>query len=211
MQKFRKEYSEVGIDFGDMLADPFDQFGAWFEAAAATGMLEPNGMVLSTVDGSGRPSGRVVLLKAWDKRGFVFFTNYESRKAQALAANPLAALTFWWVGLERQIRLEGNIERVSAEESDAYYHSRPRGSQLGAWTSPQSQVIDGREVLQSLYDETESRFAQDTLIPRPDFWGGYRLVPDRFEFWQGRKSRLHDRMVYELGDDGAWGLSRLAP
>ena len=211
MQQFRKEYSEIGIDFGDMLADPFDQFGVWFEAAAATGILEPNGMYLSTVDGSGRPSGRVVLLKAWDKRGFVFYTNYESRKAQAMAANPMAALTFWWVGLERQIRLEGKIEKASAEESDAYYHSRPRGSQLGAWTSPQSQVIDGREVLQSLYDETEARFADQEVVERPEFWGGYRLVPDRFEFWQGRKSRLHDRMVYELGEDGAWGLSRLAP
>ncbi|MEM8862968.1 MAG: pyridoxamine 5'-phosphate oxidase [Chloroflexota bacterium] len=211
MQQFRKEYSEDGLDISDMHTSPFNQFQDWFSTAAATGMQEPNGMVLSTVDETGRPSGRVVLLKAWDHRGFVFYTNYESRKALAMKANPVASLTFWWGQFDRQIRIEGRIEKASAEESDAYYHSRPRGSQLGAWTSPQSQKLENRDALQSLYQETEERFAEDEIIPRPEFWGGYRLVPDRFEFWQGRKSRLHDRLTYDLSSDGTWDMSRLAP
>lgn len=211
MQQYRKEYTEIGIDFDDMAADPFSQFGEWFKEAANTGMQEPNGMTLSTVDADGRPSGRIVLLKGWDERGFVFYTNFESRKGKAMGVNPIAALNFWWRELERQVRIEGRIEFATDEESDAYYNSRPRGSRLGAWSSPQSEQIPGRETLQSRFDEMDERFPADAPLPRPPFWGGYRLVPDRIEFWQGRRSRLHDRMVYELTDSGVWTLGRLAP
>ena len=211
MQQFRKEYSEEGIDFGDMAPSPFVQFGQWFESAAEVGMIEPNGMTLSTVDADGRPSGRVVLLKAWDERGFVFYTNFESRKGEAMAANPMASLTFWWREQERQVRIEGRIEKAGEQESDAYYNSRPRASRLGAWTSPQSQEINGREALQSRLSEVQERFPAEESLPRPPFWGGYRLVPDRIEFWQGRRSRLHDRMVYKLAPKGDWQLVRLAP
>ena len=177
MQQYRKEYSEIGIDLADMAADPFVQFGQWFDEAAQSGMQEPNGMTLSTVDANGRPSGRVVLLKAWDSRGFVFYTNYESRKGQAMAANPFAALSFWWVQQERQVRIEGAIEPATEEESDAYFNSRPRGSRLGAWASPQSSQLDSRDVLQSKLDQVEARFPADAPLPRPEFWGGYRVVP----------------------------------
>lgn len=211
MQQFRKEYSEVGIDFDDMAADPFTQFGRWFDEAAQLNMIEPNGMTLSTVDANGRPSGRVVLLKAWDSRGFVFYTNFESRKGQAMGVNPWAALTFWWREQERQVRIEGKIEKVAAEEADAYYNSRPRESRLGAWASPQSQPVAGRHVLATKLDEVGARFPADEPLPRPPFWGGYRLVPDMVEFWQGRRSRLHDRMVFRLRPDESWELVRLAP
>ncbi|MFT5196283.1 MAG: pyridoxamine 5'-phosphate oxidase [Candidatus Promineifilaceae bacterium] len=211
MQQFRKEYSEIGIDFGDMAADPFTQFDNWFSAAAELNMIEPNGMTLSTVDEDGRPSGRIVLLKDWDSRGFVFYTNYESRKGHNLVGNQFAALTFWWREQERQVRIEGKIEKTSNKESDDYYDSRPRESRLGAWTSPQSQQVEGRHTLEARLVETAQRFPDDQPLPRPDFWGGYRLTPDMIEFWQGRKSRLHDRMVYKLQSDQSWHLVRLAP
>src|SRR4051812_31517986 len=167
-------------------------------------------MTLATVGAQGRPSARVVLLRKLDERGFCFFTNYESRKGQELAANPWAALLFWWGRLERQVRIEGEVERLSEAESDAYYHSRPLGSQLGAWASPQSQVIANRDFLEERLAGLESEYA-DHAPPRPPFWGGYRLVPTVFEFWQGGPHRLHDRLRYQLQTDGSWQIERLAP
>ena len=165
-------------------------------------------MTLATVGADGRPAARIVLLRQWDARGFVFFTNYESRKGADLAAHPAAALVFWWGELERQIRVEGNVERVLEAESDAYFASRPRGHRLAAWASSQSAVVPNRETLERAVSEAEARFPDD--VPRPPFWGGFRVVPDRFEFWQGRPNRVHDRIAYERNPEG-WMLTRLAP
>jgi pyridoxamine 5'-phosphate oxidase len=167
-------------------------------------------MTLATATPLGRPSARMVLLRGADERGFSFFTNYESRKARELEANPYAALVFFWHELERQVRIEGRVERVSPDESDRYFHSRPRGARIGAWASPQSQVIAGREVLESRYSESENRHPDET-IPRPANWGGYRLIPDSIEFWQGRPNRLHDRLRYTLRPGRSWLIERLAP
>ena len=167
-------------------------------------------MTLATATPDGRPSARMVLLRGADERGFSFFTNYESRKARELEANPFAALVFFWHELERQVRIEGRVERVSAQQSDAYFHSRPKGARIGAWASPQSQVIAGREILDSRYLEFERRHPDET-VPRPANWGGYRLVPDSIEFWQGRPNRLHDRLRYTLRPAGSWLIERLAP
>jgi pyridoxamine 5'-phosphate oxidase len=173
-------------------------------------IYEPNGMTLATVGADGRPSARIVLLRQLDARGFCFFTNYESRKGQELAANPWAALLFWWGRLERQVRIEGQVERMSEAESDVYYQGRPRGSRLGAWASAQSEVIAGRQILEEKLAALESKYA-DHEPPRPLFWGGYRLVPAIFEFWQGGPNRLHDRLRYLHQEDGRWLLERLAP
>ncbi len=186
------------------------QFQQWFDAALLAGVAEPNAMHLSTVDSTGRPAGRIVLLKDLSENGFVFYSNYDSRKGYDLAAHPVAALTFFWPELERQIRIEGRVERVSAAESDVYFASRPRGSQLGAWVSPQSQVINSRAVLDDRQQDLAAQFT-DQPIPRPVHWGGFRVVPDRVEFWQGRPSRLHDRISYRLTETGTWLIERLAP
>jgi pyridoxamine 5'-phosphate oxidase len=189
--------------------DPFEQFRAWLgEALANDAIVEPNAMTVATVGADGRPSARIVLLRQWDARGFVFFTNYESRKGEELAAHPHAALLFWWGVLERQVRIEGTVERVLGVESDAYFATRPRGHRLSAWASRQSAVVPDRETLQHAIAETDLRFPGE--VPRPPFWGGYRVVPERFEFWQGRPNRVHDRIAYVRGDDG-WTLERLAP
>jgi len=205
----RKEYTLKGLDAVDVSENPINQFRRWFDAALAAGGPEPNAMHVSTVTAEGRPDGRIVLLKEVSDAGFVFYTNYESRKGQELAANPFAALTFFYQSLEQQIRIEGRVEKVSPDESTAYFHSRPRGSQIGAWVSNQSHTIDDRDVLKTRQQALEAQFA-DQEIPRPDHWGGYRVVPDAIEFWQGRPSRLHDRIRYRL-ENGIWLIERLAP
>jgi pyridoxamine 5'-phosphate oxidase len=190
--------------------NPFVTFTAWYLAAQEADLYEPNAMTLATVGADNRPAARIVLLRQLDERGFCFFTNYEGRKGQELAANPWAALLFWWGRLERQVRLEGKVERMSEAESDAYYNSRPKGSRLGAWVSAQSQVIPNRQVLEDKLAVLEEEYA-DREPQRPSFWGGYRLVPTLFEFWQGGPHRLHDRIRYLRQPDDSWQIERLSP
>ncbi|MBC7893546.1 MAG: pyridoxamine 5'-phosphate oxidase [Sphingobacteriaceae bacterium] len=206
----RENYTKGWLDVADVAANPFNQFQRWFDEATHSQLPEPNAMHLATVGPDGRPSGRIVLLKALDSRGFVFYTNYLSRKGRQLAQHPWAALTFFWIELERQVRVEGAIETVSPQESDAYFASRPRGSQLGAWSSDQSQPVPSREDLEAQERDVAARFTNQP-VPRPPHWGGYRLRPDYLEFWQGRPSRLHDRVAYALQSDGTWTLERLSP
>jgi len=205
----RKTYERAELDEAIAASAPLQQFEDWLHAALEAKVPEPTAMTLATVDADGRPSTRVVLLKECDSRGFVWYTNYESRKAQALAANPQAALQFHWVAMERVVRIEGHVGKTSAEESDAYFRTRPLDSRIGAWASPQSRVIPSRVVLVSEAARVGAKFLLDP--PRPPHWGGYRLIPDTFEFWQGRKSRLHDRLRYKLQQDGTWLRQRLAP
>ncbi|NDY90075.1 pyridoxamine 5'-phosphate oxidase [Ideonella livida] len=204
----RKSYERAELDESQSQSAPLQQFDQWMTEALAAQVPEPNAMTLATVGPQGRPSTRIVLVKGYDERGLVWYTNYDSRKGRELADNAFAALQFHWVELERVVRVEGRVEKVSAEESDAYYRSRPLDSRLGAWASPQSQVISSRAVLVA---NAAKAAAQHGLNPdRPPHWGGYRLVPEQWEFWQGRKSRLHDRLSYRL-QDGAWLRERLAP
>jgi pyridoxamine 5'-phosphate oxidase len=204
----RKSYSKGELDEASAHANPLQQFEHWLGEAVAAQVPEPNAMTLATVGSNLRPSTRVVLIKGFDERGIVWYTNYESRKGQELAGNPFAALQFHWVELERTVRIEGVVEKITPEESDAYFHSRPLDSRIGAWASPQSQVITGRSVLVA----NAAKFSAQFLLqpPRPPHWGGYRLVPDQWQFWQGRRSRLHDRLRYRLAD-GQWVKERLAP
>ena len=204
----RKSYELAELDESASAAEPLAQFAAWLEQAIAAQVPEPNAMTLATVGADGRPSTRIVLIKGCDARGLVWFTNYESRKGRELAGNPAAALQFHWVELERVVRVEGRVEKVSAEESDAYYATRPLDSRIGAWASPQSQVIASRAVLLANVAKVSARFL--LAPPRPPHWGGYRLKPEAWEFWQGRRSRLHDRLRYRPVDDG-WVRERLAP
>jgi len=204
----RKSYERAELDESASAADPVQQFQRWFDEAVSSQVPEPNAMTLATVGADGRPSTRVVLIKGFDAQGFVWYTNYHSRKGRELAAHPVAALQFHWVELERVVRIEGRVEKTSAAESDAYFATRPLDSRLGAWASPQSQVIPSRTVLVTAAAAAAARHLMNP--PRPPHWGGYRLVPDGFEFWQGRKSRLHDRLRYRL-DGGAWVRERLAP
>jgi len=205
----RKEYSLNGLSEQDVLANPIDQFKKWFDEALTAEIIEPNALFLSTISNEGFPQGRIVLLKEVDANGFVFYTNYHSHKAADLAAHPLAALTFWWAELERQVRICGKVEKVSEAESDAYFAIRPRESQLGAWTSDQSEVIESRNVLSQKSEMLKIKFA-DQPIPRPAHWGGYRVIPHQIEFWQGRPSRLHDRIFYECKNN-EWQIERLSP
>ncbi len=206
----RKEHNQSVLLENDLDSDPVRQFLSWFDEASQTAIAESNAMTLATATPDGRPSARMVLLRGVDDRGFAFFTNYESRKARELDANPYAALVFFWHELERQIRVEGRVERVAASESDEYFRSRPVGARIGAWASPQSTVVAGREVLESRFGELESQYAEGE-VPRPPNWGGYRLIPASIEFWQGRPNRLHDRLRYSRRETGGWLIERLAP
>ena len=209
LAELRREYARERLDYADVAGDPITQFSRWFGEALNAGLIEPNAMTLATADAQGRPSARVVLLKGYDASGFVFFTNYASRKGEELGTNPHAALLFFWIELERQIRIEGTVDKVSADESDAYYRTRPLESRLGAWASPQSRVLPHREELEARLAQAVARYGEDP--PRPPHWGGYRLAPQTVEFWQGRESRLHDRLRYSADDAGRWRLERLAP
>lgn len=206
----RRNYARQELPEGDLSPDPIAQFERWFAEALDSQLLEPNAMVLATADADGQPAARVVLLKDLDHQGFVFYTNYESRKGEALAAQPRAALLFVWLELERQVRIEGRVEKVAPEISLAYFQSRPKGSQIGAWASPQSRVIPGREVLENAVATLQSEYAEAAALPLPPFWGGYRLRPERMEFWQGRENRLHDRIQY-VREGERWRVERLAP
>lgn len=207
---FRNRAMAVGLSRAALDPDPVMQFQRWYQDAIETRLPEPNAMAIATVDASGQPSLRTVLLKLFDADGFVFFTNYESRKAREIAANDQVALLFPWVALARQVEVRGRAARIPATESLRYFLTRPRGSRIGAWSSPQSQVIKSRALLEQKVAEVQRRFAEGE-VPLPDFWGGYRVIPHSVEFWQGRDSRLHDRFRYHRGADGAWQIERLAP
>ncbi|HEX8505972.1 MAG TPA: pyridoxamine 5'-phosphate oxidase [Hymenobacter sp.] len=211
LANLRKTYAQRTLSEADVLPDAVQQFRLWLNEALAAQLEEPTALTLSTVSATGQPSARVVLLKGLpEDNGFLFYTNYESRKGQELAAQPLAAISFFWPGLERQVRVEGRVEKAPEALSTEYFQSRPRSSQLGAWASPQSQVIESREELEAREAELAQQFGDQDPLPRPPHWGGYILRPQRIEFWQGRPSRLHDRIVYER-EGSAWHRSRLAP
>ncbi|WP_446214447.1 pyridoxamine 5'-phosphate oxidase [Micromonospora sp. IBSANI012] len=208
----RNEYAaDLGLSEADLAADWYTQFDRWFADAVAAGLPEPNAMVVGTADAAGRPSGRTVLLKGYDPEGFVFYTNYTSRKGGEATANPHASLVFPWFPMQRQVVIAGSVERVDRAETEAYFASRPRGSQLGAWASAQSRVIPDRAALDEAYEAVVARFADVAQIPAPPHWGGFRVRPESVEFWQGRVSRLHDRLRFRRADGGDWVVERLAP
>lgn len=204
----RRDFESSGLLESKMSSDPFDQFAAWMNEALSSNVLDANAMTLSTIGDDGRPSARVVLLKYFDADGFCFFTNYESRKGRDLTANPQASLNFFWPQLNRQIAILGRAGKTSREMSEKYFLSRPVDSRLAAWASAQSSEIESREILEGRFDEFREKFGDE--VPLPPFWGGFRLTPERFEFWQGRQNRMHDRIVYTL-DDNVWHMSRLSP
>ena len=206
----RSEYKRGALDPADLKPNPFEQFAVWFAQALEAKIIEPNAMSLATAGKDGRPLVRTVLLKGFDDSGFVFYTNLDSRKARQIAENPQASILFPWLALERQVIVGGQVERVSFAETNAYFATRPRGSQLGAWASQQSSVITTREQLEEKWDTMKQKFGEG-LIPVPSWWGGYRIVPREIEFWQGRPSRLHDRFLYSRGNEGSWKIDRLAP
>jgi pyridoxamine 5'-phosphate oxidase len=213
MQKLsdlRKEYLRATLDITSVNSDPIVQFNQWFNEATSSAVLEANAMTLSTINEHGRPASRIVLLKGVENGKLQFFTNYQSRKGRELEKNPACALTFFWPELERQVRIEGIAGRLDVGKSEEYFQSRPRGSQIGAWSSPQSSVIQNREILEERVKQMEKKFEQATVLPKPNQWGGYEVEPFLFEFWQGRSSRLHDRIEYVL-IDGKWTAHRLAP
>lgn len=206
----RSEYKRGALGRADLNSSPFDQFALWFNEARQANVIEPNAMSLATTGSDGRPLVRTVLLKSYDHRGFIFYTNLQSRKGRQLSENPEASVLFPWLALERQVIICGPVEKVSREETAEYFAIRPRGSQLGAWISPQSSVITTRKDLEEKWDEMNRKFA-DAQVPLPEWWGGYRIVPREIEFWQGRPSRLHDRFLYSRNPDNSWRIDRLAP
>ncbi len=206
----RRDYQLKSLSEQDVLTDAIQQFTIWWEEALKAEIDEVNAMTVSTTKADGRPTSRIVLLKGYDEKGFVFFTNYDSHKGQELIRKPFASLLFFWKELERQVRIEGKCEKISTEESDAYFYSRPLGSRLGAWASPQSQVIPNREVLENQAEQLTLKYS-DGMVPRPPHWGGFRVVPDSIELWQGRSNRLHDRILYTKNESSNWGIARLAP
>jgi pyridoxamine 5'-phosphate oxidase len=206
----RKDYTLQGLSKSEVDPNPFIQFRKWFDQALAAKLTEPNAMTVATTTVDGKPSARIVLLKNFDERGFVFYTNYNSRKGQESFNNAQVALVFWWAELERQVRICGRIERISASESDEYFHSRPWQSRLGAWASNQSEVIENRAFLEQRFEDFQSRY-ENQDIPRPQHWGGLRTIPTEIEFWQGRSSRLHDRLLYSYVEGDSWRIERLSP
>jgi pyridoxamine 5'-phosphate oxidase len=210
LAELRKDYSLAGLTEKELARDPFRQFEKWFQEAGAAKLPEPNAMVLATATRDGRPSARTVLLKGLDGRGFVFYSNYESRKGRELEMNPRATLNFPWFAIERQVIVEGPVAKIAREECEAYFHSRPRASQLSAWVSQQSSIIPGRDVLDESLRAMEKKYAGQE-VPLPPYWGGWRLTPETVEFWQGRRNRLHDRLRYRREKDGSWIVERLAP
>jgi len=206
----RKEYARESLSERDVHPDPIQQFGHWFEQARAAELMEPNAMALATVSPTGQPSVRMVLLKEYSERGFVFYTDYRSRKGLELAANARAGLCFWWDALQRQVRINGSVEQVAREEAAEYYKSRPHGSRVGAWASHQSQVLPSRETLEQAVARLDTQHPEGSDVPLPPHWGGYRVIPQEMEFWQGRPSRLHDRIHYARGA-GGWTRERLSP
>ncbi|MFM7153819.1 MAG: pyridoxamine 5'-phosphate oxidase [Bacteroidota bacterium] len=207
----RQNYALHTLSESDVASDPFEQYRTWFHEAVNSQLPEPNAFILATAGADGRPGARTVLLKEFTRDGFVFYTNYESRKGRELLENPNAAMLFMWLELQRQVRIEGVVEKVGAAESLAYFQSRPRASQIGAWASHQSSVADSREEIERRQQEVEARFEGFDVLPLPPFWGGYRLKPDSFEYWQGRESRLHDRIAYRKSETDGWDISRLMP
>ncbi|MBO3459896.1 pyridoxamine 5'-phosphate oxidase [Aetokthonos hydrillicola Thurmond2011] len=210
IENLRQNYTKTGLRRQDLKDDPFEQFEILFQQACAADLLEPNAMILGTASAQAEPCLRTVLLKSFDKQGFIFFTNYESRKARQIQENPHVSLLFLWLPLECQIQIRGTAEKISTAETLKYFTTRPRGSQIGAWCSQQSTIISSRKLLEMQFEEMKQKFMNHE-IPLPSFWGGYRVLPHSFEFWQGRPNRLHDRFLYSRQDDGSWDIQRLAP
>jgi pyridoxamine 5'-phosphate oxidase len=211
IENLRQDYRSAILSENNIPDDPISQFSKWFLEALNSGLYEPNAMILATSTPDGKPSARVLLLKGFDEKGFVFFTSFLSRKGKEMAKNPVIALVFYWAELERQVRVEGTVEKLSKEESERYFHSRPKESQIGALVSPQSQIIENRDILDTKWQELNEQYLNKDLIPKPAYWGGYILKPQSVEFWQGRKYRLHDRLVYRRSDKNKWKILRLAP